>query len=75
MHAQSLKSGEGGSDLVFTERAPVVFFGWRGSQKVSNLNQENVLLWNCSLSYLTGLSLVQACSKLTAMKVPLNWTV
>lgn len=68
----SLKSGEDCSNLVFTERAPVVFSGWRGSQQVTNFNQENILLWNCSMSYLTGLWLVEACSKLMTMKVPLN---
>jgi len=75
MHAWSLESGEGGSDLVFTDRVPVVFFGWRGSQKVSHLNQENVLLRNCSVSYLTALWLVQTCSKLMAMKVLLKCRV
>lgn len=72
MHMWSLKSGEDGSNLVFTERAPVVFSGWRGSQQFSNFHQENILLWNCSMSYLTGLWLVEACSKLMTMKIPLN---
>lgn len=69
----SLKSGEDGSNLVFTERAPVVFSGWRGSQQISNFNQKNTLLWNCSMSYLTGLWHVEACSKLMTIKVPLNF--
>lgn len=68
----SWKYGEDGSNLVFTERAPVVFSGWRGNQQVSNINPENILLWSCSMSCLTDLWLVEACGKVMTMKVPLN---
>lgn len=38
MHAP----GDGGSSVVFTGRASVVFLGWRGGLKVSNVKPENV---------------------------------
>lgn len=65
----------GWQQLSVHRKGPVVFSGWKGSQQVSNLNQENILLWNCSMSYLTGLWLVEASSKLMTMKVPLKCTM